>query len=228
MTQPNRSTLRFALLAPLLLLAGACAPADDAPEGDDDTRTGDAVADTGAAARADGQPPLPEAQEAFWSNLTDLCDEAYEGEIAASEPEGTDDDFAGQEMVMHVRECEDDVIRIPFHVGDDRSRTWVITRTADGLRLKHDHRHEDGSPDEVTMYGGDTADEGSSTEQQFPADAETAEMLPAAATNVWTVGVEPGQTFTYALRREGTDRLFRVAFDLTESVEAPPTPWGWD
>jgi hypothetical protein len=24
----------------------------------------------------------------------------------------------------------------------------------EGLQLKHDHRHEDGTPDEVTMYGG--------------------------------------------------------------------------
>ena len=46
---------------------------------------------------------------------------------------------------MHVRECSEDAIRIPFHVGEDRSRTWVVTRTANGLRLKHDHRHEDGS-----------------------------------------------------------------------------------
>ena len=34
------------------------------------------------------------------------------------------------------------------------------TTTATGLRLKHDHRHEDGHPDKVTLYGGDTADAG--------------------------------------------------------------------
>ena len=54
------------------------------------------------------------------------------------------------------RSCDLAEIRIPFHVGEDRSRTWVMTPTSVGLRLKHDHRHEDGSEDEVTQYGGDT------------------------------------------------------------------------
>jgi hypothetical protein len=57
---------------------------------------------------------------------------------------------------MHVRTCSENALRIPFHVGDDHSRTWVITRTENGLRLKHDHRHEDGSEDAVTQYGGDS------------------------------------------------------------------------
>ncbi|HUG40223.1 MAG TPA: hypothetical protein VMM12_07055 [Longimicrobiales bacterium] len=202
MEQPKRCALLIALM-----LAGACAPDD-------------------RAAGAGEQGAASDPQQAFWSGLAQLCGRAYQGEIVASAPAGADDDFAGQEMVMHVRECEEDVIRIPFHVGDDRSRTWVISRTADGLRLKHDHRHEDGSPDEITMYGGDTSDQGTATTQEFPADAETAAMLPAAATNVWTVGVQPGRTFTYELRREGTGRLFRVAFDLTEPVPAPSAPWG--
>lgn len=221
MTRPNTAALAPALLAPLILL-GACMPDESTPD-DAAADRSDGVADTAALDAAATDP-----QEAFWANLTELCGEAYAGEIVASAPEGTDDDFAGREMVMHGRECEDDVIRIPFHVGDDRSRTWIITRTEDGLRLKHDHRHEDGSPDELTMYGGDTEDEGTANRQRFHADQETAEMLPAAATNIWTIGIEPGQTYTYELRREGTDREFRVEFDLTRPVEAPPTPWGWD
>ena len=51
----------------------------------------------------------------------------------------------GQRLVMHVRDCSADEVRIPFWVGEDHSRTWVVTRTETGLRLKHDHRHEDGS-----------------------------------------------------------------------------------
>ena len=129
---------------------------------------------------------------------------------------------------MHVRECSDAEIRIPFHVGDDRSRTWVITRTPDGLRLKHDHRLADGSEDEVTQYGGDTRDTGTVEWQEFAADSHTAQLIPAAVTNVWTVEVVPGQLFAYALRREGTDRRFRVEFDLTQPVPAPPAPWGFE
>jgi hypothetical protein len=131
-----------------------------------------------------------------------------------------------QRMVMHVRKCGENVIKIPFHVGENRSRTWVITRTADGLRLKHDHRHEDGSEDEVTQYGGDTRDPGTGEKQEFYADGFTAALLPAAATNIWTMMVEPGKTFTYGLRREAEQRRFRVEFDLTQPVEPPPAPWG--
>jgi hypothetical protein len=134
--------------------------------------------------------------------------------------------FAGKRLVMHVRECKDGVVRIPFHVAEDRSRTWVISRTAAGLRLKHDHRHEDGTEDKQTQYGGDTAGAGTATRQEFPADAFTATLLPAAKTNVWTVEVHPDRMFAYALRREGTDRRVRIEFDLTKPIAAPPAPWG--
>lgn len=127
---------------------------------------------------------------------------------------------------MHVRQCAPAEIRIPFQVGSNRSRTWIITRTADGLRLKHDHRHEDGSSDPVTHYGGDTRDAGSASRQEFHADAHTASLIPAARTNIWTIEVLPGDRFAYALRREGTDRRFRVEFDLKKPIPAPPPPWG--
>jgi len=55
---------------------------------------------------------------------------------------------------MEVRSCTEEEIRIPFHVGEDRSRTWVLSRSDSGFRLVHDHRHEDGSADAITGYGG--------------------------------------------------------------------------
>lgn len=165
-----------------------------------------------------------DAQAAFWAALQDLCGTAHEGRVV--EAPADDTTFARKELVMHVRTCADDEIRIPFHVGDDRSRTWVLTRTDAGLRLKHDHRHEDGTEDEVTQYGGDAAPGGSAERQEFPADDHTSSLIPAAATNVWTVEVVPGSMFAYALRREGTDRRFRIEFDLSTQVAAPPAPWG--
>jgi hypothetical protein len=69
---------------------------------------------------------------------------------------------------MHVRVCRDDEIQIPLHVGENRSRTWILTRTAEGLRLKHDHRLEDGSDDPVTQYGGDTAADGTPWPAELP------------------------------------------------------------
>ncbi len=164
-------------------------------------------------------------QDEFWTRLRALCGQAFEGRVV----EGTapsDAAFAGQRLVMHVRACGEAEIRIPFHVGEDRSRTWVLTRTPAGLRLKHDHRHTDGTPDRVTQYGGDTAGAGTAGRQEFAADAHTAELIPAARTNIWTMAVEPGATFTYALRREAEGRRFRVEFDLTRPVPAPPAPWG--
>ncbi|HJR36157.1 MAG TPA: hypothetical protein VJ817_14470, partial [Gemmatimonadales bacterium] len=138
-----------------------------------------------------------------------------------------DTSFANRTLVMHVRSCGADTIRIPFHVGEDRSRTWVITRGGGGLRLKHDHRHADGAPDSVTQYGGDARLPGAAWVMEFPADSFTAVLIPPARTNVWTIEVDPGAgRFVYALRREGTNRRFRVEFDLRRAVPIPPPPWG--
>jgi hypothetical protein len=161
--------------------------------------------------------------DAFLANIVARCGKAYEGRII--DPQPADTALARQRLVMHVRGCGRDTVRVPFHVGEDRSRTWVLTRTATGVRLKHDHRHEDGSEDRVTQYGGDSREGGTATRMEFPADSLTAALIPAAATNVWTVEVTP-TTFVYQLRRESTDRRFRVEFDLTRPVPAPPVPWG--
>lgn len=167
-------------------------------------------------------------QRDFFTNLSALCGKAFEGRIT-SPPAAADADFVGKTMVMHVRECSADVIRVPFHVTDDHSRTWVISRTEAGLRLKHDHRHQDGSEDKVTQYGGDSTTPLSAARQLFPADAFTKQLLiregnVAGVNNIWAVEVNPGRTFAYELRRPG--RFFRVEFDLSRPVPAPPAPWG--
>ncbi|HEY4555907.1 MAG TPA: hypothetical protein VIG68_05670 [Lysobacter sp.] len=170
------------------------------------------------------------AQTAFFERLTALCGQAFEGRVVADTPVPTGPDpFANGPLVMHVRECSEREIRIPFHVGADRSRTWVVTRTGEGLRLKHDHRHEDGSDDAVTMYGGDTASAGTPARQEFPVDAESRAMFAregrtVSNTNTWAMEVEPGRVFVYELSRP--QRLFRVEFDLTRPVAPPPAPWG--
>ena len=177
-----------------------------------------------ASNRTEPAGTRPAAQEVFWSALTALCGTAYEGRVVESTPPDTV--MSRARLVMHVRECQGDTIRIPFHVGENRSRTWVVTRTAGGLRLKHDHRHEDGSADSVTMYGGDTHDTGTADALEFHADSLTASLIPAARANVWTLELQPGHMFVYALRREGSMRSFRAEFDLTAPVAEPPAPWG--
>ncbi|MFM2042932.1 MAG: hypothetical protein RLY86_1508 [Pseudomonadota bacterium] len=165
----------------------------------------------------------------FLDALRPLCGQAFQGRIAVNEPANPDDPFNGKTLVMHVRGCEAGRIAIPFHVGEDRSRTWVLSRTETGLRLKHDHRHADGSEDELTQYGGDTTAPGSAERQEFPADAFSKDLFTrtgrtVSVPNVWAMAVEPGKSFTYELARPG--RLFRVEFDLTTPVPAPPAPWG--
>lgn len=177
--------------------------------------------------------PLPPARMAFLERIRQHCGQAFAGRIIADEPPPTGDDpFTGKALVMHVRECGETEVRIPFHVGEDRSRTWVLTLVADALRLKHDHRHEDGMPDATTLYGGDTTAEGTGQRQEFPVDAESITLFEAegravSTTNTWAMEIEPGQRFVYELSRPG-GRMFRVEFDLSAPVEPPPAPWGFE
>jgi hypothetical protein len=167
-----------------------------------------------ACATAD-RPRQPEGpQEAFMQRLMALCGKTLEGRVV-SPPVAADADFAGKRLVMHVRDCSPNEFRIPFHVGDDRSRTWVITRTSTGLQLKHDHRHEDGTEDVLSQYGGQTVAPGTARRQEFPADQFSKELfvrenIPQSVANVWAVEVEAPDFFAYELRRPG--RFFRVEF----------------
>jgi hypothetical protein len=190
-----------------------------------------------ACATPDGAAPAvlanttTTAADTFYKNIAALCGKSFVGRIVANTPaSATPDPFEGKALVMQVRECNDTQLRVPFHVGDDHSRTWVITRQGAGLRLKHDHRHADGSPDATTMYGGDTSDAGTAQRQEFPADAESIAMfqaqgMRASLTNTWAMEITPGSEFVYELSRPG-GRLFLVSVDLTRPVASPPVPWG--
>jgi hypothetical protein len=191
-------TSRLLILAPAFALLAACTHTPD-------TRT---------------------AHDTFLGNLRALCGKAFEGKMVSTDK--ADAAMAKERLVMHVRDCTNDSVRVPFNVGENRSRTWIVTRTATGLRLKHDHRHEDGSEDKVTQYGGDTTSEGTAQRQEFPVDAFSIAMferenLKASVTNVWAMEVTP-TLFAYELRR--ANRFFRVEFDTTRAIPAPPPSWG--
>jgi hypothetical protein len=154
-------------------------------------------------------PALNENQQAFFNRVASMCGARYEGESVF--PEDPGDAFSGQLLVAVIETCEVDEIRIPFLVGPDSSRTWVLTRTAEGLQLKHDHRHEDGTPDEVTLYGGVATDPGSPLSQSFPADSYTADLIPEASSNEWFLSFSAdGQELTYYLERHGKPRFKAV------------------
>ena len=151
-----------------------------------------------------------DSREVFFGRLTELCGATFEG-YSSFPPEGS---FAGKLLVAEVADCGEEEIRIPFAVGADRSRTWIVTRSDRGLLLKHDHRHEDGTPDELTMYGGWATEEGSSESQSFAADEHTRELIPEAATNVWTLSLAPdGTELKYSLKRH-TEPRFSATLNL--------------
>jgi len=168
-----------------------------------------------------------ETQDAFFTHLQKLCGKAFAGTVTIDN--SNDDSFANKILIMHVRKCSDTELQIPFHVGDDASRTWILTKTGSGISLKHDHRNKDGSDDELTMYGGHTVDAGWAQVQSFPADQYSKELfvssgIPQSIGNTWQMFIYP-DTFSYRLIRQG--REFRVDFDLRKPVQAPAAPWGY-
>ncbi|MEG3346564.1 hypothetical protein WDB89_14410 [Pseudoalteromonas sp. B5MOD-1] len=181
-----------------------------------------------AAARPAPLVSIP-SHDGFFDNIAAHCGKAYEGKVSVDNAAGPSS-FAGKKLVMHVRRCNERELQVPFHVGDDASRTWIITKTGSGLSLKHDHRHKDGSDDKSTMYGGHTLDAGFANAQSFPADQYSKELfvsqgIPQSMGNTWQMYIYPKQ-FSYRLVREG--REFRVDFDLTKPITPPNAPWGYE
>ncbi len=163
--------------------------------------------------------------EIFWKQLEAHCGKSYEGTITAGAVDG--DGFTGKKLIMHVRSCQKNEIRIPFFVGEDKSRTWVLKMNSEKvISLKHDHRNPDGSEEKLTQYGGISSNIGMANLQMFPADAHTTAILPAAAANVWWFTIDEN-SLSYNLRRVGSERVFTVVFDLTKTVKTPTAPWGY-
>lgn len=168
------------------------------------------------------------SHDAFFANIHKLCGQAFAGKVTLDNAPG--DGFTNKKLIMHVRQCQPNQLHIPFHVGDDASRTWILTKTGSGISLKHDHRHKDGTSDQSTMYGGHTVDAGWPQVQSFPADQYSKELfvesgIPQSIGNTWQMYIYPDK-FTYRLIRQG--REFRVDFDLTQPIDAPAAPWGYE
>ncbi len=171
--------------------------------------------------------PDPKPFQEFFDKLAVQCGNAYPGSLTL-EPEG-DEMLTGTELlIVHFRECDEDQLKLPFHIeieedgSWDRSRTWIYTKHEDGLEIRHDHRKPDGSDDDLTMYGGHSVGEGSSTRQEFksvPRSEETGMFRG------WRIEIVPGERYTYGTIRD-TSWSWRVDFDLSEPIEPPPAPWG--
>ena len=200
---------RSLLLAPLLSAALVVAGCDEAaPPVNDTTRT-----------------PAPE-QEAFWGSMEAHCGQAYRGEISDVTPyyaEGV----VGRDAVIHFFDCAEDRIHVAFHLDDDRSRNWILTRAEGTLRLKHDHRNPDGTEEEITQYGGDAPVPGLAHRQIFRADDHTARILPQRWDNFWFLDFVDEETLQYGVHWPTEGHSIRFSFDLANPVETPPAPWGY-
>ncbi len=150
----------------------------------------------------------------FFANLSLFCGQSLTGKTLY--PQDPAHSFANKVLIIHFASCEQSTIKVPFKVGNDNSRTWIFSLSEKGFSLKHDHRHSDGTPDELTMYGGWANQKGNQFTQYFAADSETKKMLPEASTNVWQVTIDPEkQTLIYALKRHEKPR-YEAVFQLVK------------
>lgn len=176
-----------------------------------------------AAALSACAVPTEDPRDAFFDNLTALCGGSYLGQITSDQ--AVDADWIASVLIVGPVTCETDEIRMPLAVGDDTSRTWVVSRSEDELEFRHEHTEPDGSPSAVTEYGGYALAGGSAERQEFPADELTRENfyengLIVSLPNIWTLSFD-GQTLGYALFRPATEtdpaRDFRAVF----AVQSP-------
>jgi hypothetical protein len=196
-----------ALIAGALLLA--CEPSEPLPE------------------RPEEAAQLAPEQQAFWTALAEHCGNAYRGRVS-DVTEYYREGVEGREAVIHFFDCAEDRLHIPFHLDHNRSRNWILTRAEGTLRLKHDHRHEDGTEEEISQYGGDAPVPGLPTRQIFWADAHTARILPQRWDNFWFLDLVDEETLHYGVHWPTAGHSVRFEFDLSTPVEPPPAPWGWE
>lgn len=165
-------------------------------------------------------PPPPE--RVFMIEMRSLCGGTYEGRVISEQ--AVDADWIGETLTLGPVSCTRKTIRMPLAVGDDTSRTWVLTETPDGLLFKHEHVEPDGSPSAVTNYGGLALKDGEIFSRSFPADEETKANftengIARSNPNVWTFTFNiERDMLTYSLARPATEtdeaRDFRAEFDL--------------
>ena len=155
-----------------------------------------------------------ESSKLFFENFKQLCGKSIVGKSVF--PTNKNNGFYGKELIMTVKSCSEKEIRVPFSVGSDDSRTWILSINDKGLLLKHDHRHKDGTPDKLTMYGGYADQVGNAFSQSFPADERTKELVPKGVTNVWTLTIDQkNKQFVYYLERHNKPR-FKAVFELID------------
>ncbi len=166
----------------------------------------------------------------FFEALSAECGNAYPGDVIV-QPETLNMFKEADKMVMHVKECTENRIYIPFHRQNEdtgewnSSRTWIITLHEDGLELRHDHRRPDGSEENETMYGGYSVEDGNENVQRFQSLPGTEDA--GGEFRGWRIEYFSGEHFTYGTIW-GDEWNLMIEFDLSEPIDEPPAPWGYE
>ena len=170
----------------------------------------------GAAVGCSSKPEvLP--QDEFWMSMSALCGKAYPGRVVVDSTDSPT--FSGKPLALHVAECDETRMRMPLLIDGKPWATLELTRVDGQLGLKHLHEQVQDAP--PSGYGGVTRAGGTPISQDFYANEFTESLNEDAADTVWTLEIRPGAVLGYALRREGTDRRFRMVFDLSRGRPAP-------
>jgi len=114
-----------------------------------------------------------------------LCGNTYKGAVTSKDPQ--DEDWRKEVLVLGPVNCiGSERVEMPLAVGSNTSRTWFVTGKGQTLELRHQHLHEDGSPDAVSLYGGPIAGAprlvGDVWTMSFPADQKTIDIFNAKIT----------------------------------------------
>lgn len=158
--------------------------------------------------------PVQRPQDQFFAAVSSHCGHSLYGRLVSNDTR--DAALIGKAIVGRFALCTASEVRINIAVGDDTSRTWVISRTPGGLRLKHLHLHKDGTEEEVSRYGGDATRPGTAQRQEFPPDAFSKDLFarrerPWDTTKAfWAVEARPSEFYAHELRDPAIGRFFRL------------------
>lgn len=155
-----------------------------------------------------------DCKDKFWESLERLCGQTYQGVVT----QDNTNKLTGSEMVIQVFYFNEQQIHISVQIGNDYSRTWVLTNLGDYLDLRHVHRNEEGIEEIKSEYGGLTKNPGTENRQEFPADAYTTQLISGSNHTMWAMEIDPGKTFSYFLSNLDTERNLKIQFDISRPL----------
>lgn len=162
-------------------------------------------------------------QESFFDAIKSHCGKAFSGSV---EDSSNSTAYNGKKFVLHIRDCSNTQIKMPLHIDDNSSRILILTKSGESIKLEHDHRHPDGSPDALTLYGGYSVDSTAKV-ANFPESSESIAITKAHAPNrtypsLWSI-ILSAEDITYQVVRPG--RTIKSNFKFTDTLSDPPTAW---